>query len=214
MRYIDLETWPRRRHFELFGGMDNPHFNITVNVELAAFYRYLKERELSFSVAIIYVLTRAANAIPELRRRIRGKDVVEHDVVHPGVTVMTDRELFNFCYIDYDEDFSRFAAQATERIARAREGLTLESDPAQDDRLYMTAIPWLSFTSFMHATHFTPVDSIPRFAWGKRFEDGGLLKMPLSVQVHHALVDALHVARYYAAVQEYLDDPAKVLTAA
>jgi chloramphenicol O-acetyltransferase type A len=50
-----------------------------------------------------------------------------------------------------------------------------------------------------------PVDSIPRISWGKYFRDDNLIKMPLSVQVHHALMDGFHVGRYFQQVQKYLD---------
>jgi chloramphenicol O-acetyltransferase type A len=56
-----------------------------------------------------------------------------------------------------------------------------------------------------------PVDSIPRIAWGKYFEENGKIKLPLSVQVHHALVDGLHVGQYFNAIQEILDNPLKYL---
>jgi chloramphenicol O-acetyltransferase type A len=78
----------------------------------------------------------------------------------------------------------------------------------------MTAIPWISFTSFMHPLHLHPVDSVPRFAWGKFFADGEALKMPFSVQGHHALMDGLHAARYIERVQRYLNRPESVLGAA
>jgi len=35
--------------------------------------------------------------------------------------------------------------------------------------------------------------------------------MPLNVQVHHALMDGLHVGRFYAKVQDDLDAPDLVL---
>jgi chloramphenicol O-acetyltransferase type A len=70
----------------------------------------------------------------------------------------------------------------------------------------MTAIPWVSFTSFMHPLSL-PVDSVPRFAWGKLFKDGQSSKMPLSVQAHHALMDGLHMGRYYETVQGYFHQP-------
>jgi chloramphenicol O-acetyltransferase type A len=75
----------------------------------------------------------------------------------------------------------------------------------------MTAIPWVSFTSFLHPLNLRPPDSIPRFAWGKFFEDGDRLKMPLGVQGHHALMDGIHVGKFYAEVQDYLDHPGVVL---
>jgi chloramphenicol O-acetyltransferase type A len=37
------------------------------------------------------------------------------------------------------------------------------------------------------------------------------MKMPLSVQGHHALMDGLHVGRYYEQVQAYLDEPELML---
>ncbi|GAB4479095.1 MAG: hypothetical protein Kow00124_24330 [Anaerolineae bacterium] len=41
-----------------------------------AFRPYVKGRGLPFTVAVVYVITRAANAIPEFRYRIRpGEDV-------------------------------------------------------------------------------------------------------------------------------------------
>ena len=88
---------------------------------------------------------------------------------------------------------------------------TLEDGPEQDDLLYMTAIPWVSFTSFMHPLRLQPADSVPRFAWGKLFKEDESLKMPLSVQGHHALMDGIHVGRYYAEVQDYFQQPAAVL---
>jgi chloramphenicol O-acetyltransferase type A len=153
-----------------------------------------------------YVLSRAANAIPEFRFRIRAGNVVEHEIVHPSFTYIVDEDLFIFCTIDYIEDFSEFAARAAERIAYLIEHPTLEDEPGRDDLLFMTAIPWVSFTSFKHPMHLQPADSVPRFAWGKFFEDGESLKMPLSVQAHHALMDGVHMGRFYAKAQDYLHD--------
>jgi chloramphenicol O-acetyltransferase type A len=75
----------------------------------------------------------------------------------------------------------------------------------------MSAIPWVTFTSVMHPIHLHPIDSVPRIAWGKFFTEGSALKMPLSVQVHHALADGIHVGRYYTQVQEYLDQPERLM---
>ncbi|TEU17936.1 MAG: chloramphenicol acetyltransferase [Anaerolineales bacterium] len=211
MRHINLETWPRREHFSVFSAWGYPHFSLCANVDLTAFYPVVKQRGISFNVATVYVIARAANAIPEFRLRIRAGEVVEHEIVHPGTTILTSEDIFTFCSIDYIENFSLFAARAKEKIAYVQEHPTLKDDLGRDDLFYMTAIPWVSFTSFMHPLDLDPVDSVPRFAWGKFFEDGELLKMPLSVQGHHALMDGLHMGRFYAEVQEYLHHPDVVL---
>jgi chloramphenicol O-acetyltransferase type A len=211
MRAIDMQTWSRREHFKVFSAFDHPHFNMCANVDLTAFHQHIRKREISFTVAIVYVIARAANAIPEFRYRIRPGAVVEHEVVHPSTTILAQEDLFSFCTMEYVEEFSSFAASAAERIACAKEQATLKSDEGRDNLLFMTAIPWVSFTSFMHPMQLHPVDSIPRFAWGKLFEDGNYLKMPLSVQGHHALMDGIHMGKFYAEVQGYLHQPEVVL---
>lgn len=208
MRRIDVENWPRRDHFNFFNAFDYPHFNMCANLDLTVFCPHLKQRDISFNTALVYVLARAANAVPEFRQRIRPGEVIEHDVVHPATTILVDDDLFSFCTMPYSDDFADFAANADDCIARVKEAPTLDDGPDADSLLFMTAIPWVSFTSFMHPIHLHPIDSVPRFAWGKYFEEGSRLKMPLSVQGHHALMDGLHMGRYYDCVQEMLTDPA------
>lgn len=211
MRHIDLESWPRREHFEFFSAFDHPHSSMCANVELTDFYRFVKHSGHSINVAIVYALARAANAIPEFRYRIRAGRVVEHEIVHPSTTILVDEDRFSFCTLDYHGDYATFAAGAAEKIAYVKENLTVEDEPGRDDLLFLTAIPWVSFTAFMHPMHREHTDSFPRFAWGKFFEEGESLKMPLSVQAHHALADGIHMARFYEKVQGYFDRPELVL---
>jgi chloramphenicol O-acetyltransferase type A len=206
MRTIDMQTWSRREHFELFSTYGYPHFGMCANVDLTAFYPAVRQRGYSLTVAIVYVITRASNAIPEFRYRIREGKVIEHEIVNPGFTFLVEEDAFSFCFVDYVEEFSAFAAKAAERIAFVKERPWVRQVP-RDDVLYMTAIPWVSFTSFLHPMRLQPEDSIPRFVWGKFFEEGELLKMPLGVQGHHALIDGVHVGKFYAEVQDYLQQP-------
>jgi len=213
MRYIDMETWPRREHFQLFGSLNHPHWGLTANVDLTAFRPFVKQRGLTFTVAWVYLLARAANAIPEFRQRIRGEQVVEHDVVHPAITVLADDDRFSFCFFEYVDDFHAFARPAAQEMAHVRAHPTLEDKPG-DEWLFMTAIPWVSFTAFEHPMQLHPGDCIPRFAWGKFFQEGQRILMPLQVQAHHGLMDGLHIGRFYQRLQELLDDPESVLGAA
>ena len=210
MRHIDMQTWSRREHFKTYHAFDHPHFNMCANVDLTIFYPFVKQHGISFTVAMVYLLSRAANAIPEFRYRIRSGEVVEHEVVHPSTTILVQDDLFAFCYFDYDEDFTVFAELAAEKTAFVKEHPSVVNEP-RDDVLYMTSIPWVSFTGFMHPMHLHPPDSIPRFAWGKYFQEGERLKMPLGVQGHHAVMDGIHMGHYYMEVQDYLHTPEAIL---
>ncbi len=203
MRIIDIENWPRRDHFNLLKDWDYPHFSMCANVDLTIFYQAVKQLGISINIAIVYVLARAANAIPEFRYRIRGEEVVEFEVIHPSTTILTDDDLFSFCPIKYAMIFTTFTERALHQIELVKEQRKLESEVGRDELFYMTAIPWVSFTSFMHPLILNPADSVPRFAWGKFFQEGELMKMPLSVQAHHALMDGFHMGRFYENVQEF-----------
>jgi chloramphenicol O-acetyltransferase type A len=213
MRYVDMQTWARRNHFRFFSTFDHPHFSMCVNADVTEFYPYVKRNGYSLTVAMVYIIARASNAIPEFRQRIREGQVVEHEIVNPGFSMLINKELFNFCAVEYAEDFSEFARRAAESIAYVKAHPDLEGSPARDDVLFMSPIPWVSFTSFSHPMQLHPADSIPRFAWGKYFKESDTLKMPLSVQGHHAVMDGLHMGRFYETVQDYLHHPEAVLGA-
>jgi chloramphenicol O-acetyltransferase type A len=178
-----------------------------VNVDVSAFYPFVKRNGYSFTAAMVYVISRASNAIPEFRYRIRGDQVVEHEIVSPRFSILIDKDLFSFCAVEYAQDFSEFARRAAKSISDMKARATLEGNPEQDDVLYMSPIPWVSFTSFSHPMQFHPADSIPRFAWGKYFQESETWKMPLSVQGHHAVMDGIHMGRYYEIMQDYLHHP-------
>lgn len=211
MREINLETWPRRDHFKVFSGLGFPHFSVCANANIQTFRPFLKERGISFTVAIVYVLARAANEIPEFRYRIRAGNVVEHEVCHPSTTILTGEDLFSFCTFHYTENFSQFSVEAVKRIAYVKEHLSMYDGTAFDELLFMTGIPWVSFTGFVHPINLDPVDSVPRFAWGRFFQEGDTLKLPVNVQAHHGLVDGIHAGRFFQTVQEYLDNPGRIL---
>lgn len=207
MRYIDMDTWSRRKHFAVFHAFDYPHFNVCSTIDVTTFYQAVKTTGVSLTIAITYTLARVANTITEFRYRIRDNQVVEHETVHPSITLLTDDNLFSYCTFTYTEDFSTFVTHATDKMAWIKEHPTLEDEPGQDDLLFMSSLPWVSFTGLMHPIHMNPVDSIPRLTWGKLVEEQNRWKMPLSVQAHHGLMDGLHAGRYFEQVQEDLNDP-------
>ena len=207
MRRIDLEHWPRHAQFETFSAWEHPHFSLCADMDITPFYDAVKQHGASINVAIVYVIARAANAITEFRYRIREGTVVEHDVVHPATTILLDGNQFTFCSIPYHSDFPTFAAEAAERIAFRKQHPTLKDEHGRDDELYMTAIPWLSFTSFVHPVPGHGGDSVPRFAWGKFFFRAGRRWMPLNVQAHHGLMDGIHAGWFYEHVQDDLCAP-------
>ncbi|MDD7793505.1 chloramphenicol acetyltransferase [Clostridium sp. 'White wine YQ'] len=211
MKFIDMDNWKRKDHYKFFKEFEYPHFNIGGNVDITKFYKYIKENKLPFFVSTLYAVSKAANNIKEFRFRIREDRVIEHEVVHPSFTVLADEELFGFCTSNFIDDFKDFKSNTLKDINDVKNNVIIKNEPGRDDLLYTTCIPWISFTNIIHPLHMNPVDSIPRIAWGKYFEEGGKIKMPISVQLHHALADGIHIGKYFNILQEILDNPSKYL---
>ena len=212
-RRIDLAQWPRREAYELFRGFGFPYVSLTADVDVGRVRAALRRRRASFTIGLVYVLARAANEVPEFRQRMRGADVVEHDVVHPSITVLAEDGTFRFVTLQYWPEFLRFASDAADRIARARRSASLWSEPDRDDLLFMTAVPWVAFTAMVHPVPLDPADSVPRIAWGKYRDVAGRTVMPLNVQAHHALVDGVHVGQFFEATERLLVEADEVFPA-
>lgn len=207
--FLDLDSWKRRDHFHFFRNYDRPFFNICANVDVTTLREVTRSPAgPSFFLASLYLSLRAANAIEEFRYRIRGDGVLVHEVIHGGSTVLRDDQTFGFGYFDYDPDFNRFEKRAAEVLERVRTGPpTLDPRPDRDDLIHYSIIPWVAFTSFSHASRRDSENSVPKLVFGRHFKVGSSRLMPVSVEVHHALMDGLHVGRFFASFQELLADP-------
>lgn len=208
MKTIEFQHPHRKKHFEFFKNMNHPHFNICANVDITNFLYFLKQKNLPFTPSIVFVTTKVANSIPQFLQRIRGTKVVEHENVHPSFTVWTDvADVFSFCEVKFTDNYMDFIKSAEQKIAKMRTHPSFEDSEERDDYLFMSSIPWVSFTSFQHAMSYHPSDSVPRITWGKYFKEAEKIMMPVSVQVHHALVDGRHVGQYFMKLEEILGEP-------
>ena len=207
--YLDIETWNRRRHFEFFKDYANPFFNICTNVDVTPLLGLTRAmKNISFFIAYHFLSARAANEVEPFRYRLRGDRVLVHDRVHAGTTILLADENFSFAYFDYTEDFEVFHARAKAVIESAKAGgVELYQRAERDDLIYHSVIPWATFTSISHARKGGREESVPKIAFGKYREDGGRVMMPVSVEVHHALMDGLHVGRYFERLEGYLSNP-------
>jgi chloramphenicol O-acetyltransferase type A len=71
--------------------------------------------------------------------------------------------------------------------------------------IHYSSIPWINFTGLSHARSFSYKDSIPKISFGKVTEHQGIKQMPVSVHVHHALMDGYHVGQYISLFEELLN---------
>ena len=195
--FIDLETWKRREHFGIYSRLSNPFWSVCVDVDVTRLWQQSREdASRSFSFAAIHLALTAANETEALRLRIRGDKVWLHDCVGISTTILRPDETFAFGVFPMAESFADFERMARAETERARNSKSILA-PAEgrDDLIYHSTLPWIRFTAFTNAIGRGD-DSIPRLVFGRCSEDRGRWVMPVSLEVHHAVVDGLDVARF------------------
>lgn len=214
--YLDLGSWARRRQFEYFRKYDEPFFSVCANVDVSRMLAVCRaENGPPAFAAYLYTSLLAANEIEPFRYRLRGDRVLVHDVIHAGSAILLDDDTFGFAYFDHQPLFSRFRKSLEAEVSRVRGGDdSFNPRDDKDDLIHCTVLPWVSFTSFSHARNWSTKDSVPKIAFGKFVEANGRWQMPVSVDVHHALMDGLHVGRFYERLQSLMDESETLLLGA
>ncbi len=204
-RLIDLETFPRRSHYEFFKSYAYPYMGMTANVDITNLIAAAKARGGSPFLAYLWAAATAANSVPELRQRIVDDQIVEYDHCNTAHTVALPDGTFVNCQTDCRRSFDEFLVygKQCQEEARKRHGFV---QPGDDETrlIFVSCTPWVTFTQVIQPTPI-PADSNVRIVFGKFFEQDGRKLMPVNIQANHALVDGLHVGQFYQRFQEIAD---------
>ena len=201
MKYIDLESYPRRSHYEFFKAMAYPYVGMTANVDVTNVLKAAKAHGGSSFLACLWVAATAANSVPEMRQRIVGDRIVEFDHCDTAHTVALSDGTFSNCATDCRMTFGEFLSygKVQQDQAKTRHGFV---QPGDDETrlIFVSCVPWVAFTQVIQPTPI-PADCNPRIVFGKYFQEGEKTMMPLSIQCNHALVDGRHIGAFYQAFE-------------
>ena len=203
---IDLETWERRALFKFFGAFSEPYHGVCIRVDCTATYNYAKENSLSVFLSLLHRSLAAAQQVENFRTRIVDGEAWRYQEIHGGSAVGRPNGTIGFAHYRYREHIKEFVGEAAPQVERVRGRDDLERFEGINLIRYST-LPWFDFTSISHARDFSNDDSAPRITFGKITETAGRRTMPVSIHVHHALEDGLHVAQFADLFQKLLDAP-------
>jgi len=203
---IDLEKWERRALFHLFGGFSEPYHGVCLRVDCTATYGYAKKHGLSLFLSLLHRSLVAAQEVENFRTRIVDGTVWRYEEIHGGSAVGRPNGTIGFAHYRYRARIEDFVGEASVEVERVRQRDDLER-PTETNLIRYSTLPWFDFTSISHARDFSEDDSAPRITFGKITERDGRRTMPVSIHVHHALADGLHVAQFVDHFQKLLDAP-------
>lgn len=200
---IDENSWKRSLHCKVFRNSVEPAFCITFELDVTHFVRKMKELKLSFTMAMIFAVSKCANEIEEFRYRFVDGRVALFDRIETAFTYLDkDSELFKVVNVPMQETMAEYVAIALRTAEEQKEYFT---GPLGNDVFQFSPIPWLSYTHISHTNSGKKDNATPLFDWGKYFMRDERIILPFSVQAHHSFADGLHVGRLAESIQKYLD---------
>ena len=200
MKIIDMKNDPRRGQFEYFRTFANPYASMTANCDVTHLRHTVLENGWPFFLTALYCAINAANDVPELRRRIKGDQVVEYETCLSSHTVALPDGTYCYCELDCSKPFAQFLPYAQAEVETAKQRRSLDDGEDPDRLFFVSSIPWVSFTALSMPVP-NPPDSNVRINFGKFYEQGDRILLPLNLSAHHSLCDGIHIARFYEAFE-------------
>lgn len=205
-RLINIDNWNRKEHFLFFSKFEEPFFGVTIKVDCTIAYQRAKEKGISFFLYYLFRALKAANEVENFRYRIIENQPYDFATVNASPTINRPDGTFGFAYMNYFEDEKQFYEKALQEIENVKNTNSLLPAVSGENVIHFSSIPWLDFTSISHARSFLYPDSCPKISFGKMIETNNVKEMPVSIHVHHALMDGYHVGLFVEKFQNILND--------
>lgn len=203
---IDLDNWERRELFTFFDSYSEPFHGVCVRVDCTESFGYAKDHHLSVFLTLLHRNLVAAHQVKNLMLRSVNGEVWRYKTILGGSAVGRPNGTIGFAYFPFHVDLREFVDEAALEVNRVKASDELRRYAGQDLIRY-SVLPWLEFTSLSHARDFNKRDSIPLITFGKITEAHGRRTMPVSIHVHHGLVDGEQVGRFVELFEEKLAAP-------
>ena len=194
---IDMENWDRKEFYEHFINEVVCSYSITVNLDITNL------RDARLYPAMIWLLTKTVNEMPEFRTSLTKAGLGIYDSMHPMYTVFNkENKNFSGIWSYYSEHYMEFLKNYDEDVrVYSKSTRYAPKDGTPENSFNISMVPWLEFTSCNLNIYDDGKFLLPIFTMGKYFERDGKRLLPLAIQVHHAVCDGYHVGLFVEKLQ-------------
>lgn len=205
---VDLSSWARKEHFEVFQSFAQCTINQTVQLDITALLKHIKQVGWKFYPSIISLISTVVNRHSEFRMAMKNNELVIWNEVHPSYTLFhKETETFSSLWSHFDGNIHHFQNVYAEDVSCYGDNLAYwPKEEYRENIFFISDIPWVSFTSFNINVANMQNFFAPMFTFGKYFNQDGKVLLPFAVQVHHSVCDGFHVARLINELQELCDN--------
>lgn len=201
---FDIENWNRKEHFYHFKDQLKCGFSLTTKIDISQVIPFIKEHGYKFYSTIIYLISKAVNKHQEFKLAMKDNELIQWDTVNPAYTIMhTETETFSELCSMYTDNLKDFLKEYDRVQEKYKGNYAMSPQTRIENIFHISMIPWVSFDGFNlnvsgFGDYFAPI-----FTLGKYTINKDEVLMPISIQVHHATCDGLHVSKLLNSLQEY-----------
>lgn len=207
-RKIDMETWPRREHFEYYRNTLQCGYSLTARIDVTNVLRYAKEKSVRIYGCFIFAAARTVNSMDCMRMMVPsegGAGVWE--VSHPSFTIFhKDDETFSDIWTEYMPKFTDFYENYEKVIEKFGEHHGIKARSDQPANFFcISCSPWLEHTGYSTYAVGEPA-LFPIILFGKYTKSEERYSLPVTVTISHAAADGYHTSMFFKKLQENLDN--------
>lgn len=199
---INFENWERKEHYLHFIDEVRCSYSVSINLDISN----LNGKRLY--PTMLWLLTQTVNQMPEFRTSLTDKGLGYFDEMHPAYTIFNqERKTFSGIWTEYQPDYLSFLCSYEKDVGEYSSTTQYEPKPGRPANSFdVSMVPWFSFTAFNINVFGDGKYLLPIFTMGKVFEENGKTKLPLAIQVHHAVCDGYHVGEFIEILQTKINE--------
>lgn len=200
---VDPNETSRAWAFQMWMKSPVPMVTLTKTFDVTRLCKMSKRKGLKFNKSLCWCMGRAASRIDEFYLLPKDGKLYKYDRLAINVIVDNAKGGISTCDVPYSDDFLQFS--------RDYDAITLKCSTSCEEIcdeeamiLGTSAVTGTELDSLVN--QYSGIYNNPFLAWGRYRKGWFKVKLPISMQFHHAQMDGGHAARFLESLQQTIND--------
>ncbi|MDO4617735.1 MAG: CatA-like O-acetyltransferase [Lachnospiraceae bacterium] len=207
---INMETWPRRSHWEYYRNTLKAGVSATKTVDITKLRAICRDRDIKFSPLLLHKICLTVNELECTRLfALENGDPAIWKEIHPNFTIFhEDDQTFSDIWIEYSPDQETFLETYRSLMEQYKDKKGIKIRDNQPPNFFcVSGAPWFDFDAVSTSVAGDlPPALFPVLNYGRFREENGRILMPVSISVSHAAMDGYHIALFFETLQKKLSE--------
>lgn len=203
---VDFNSQSRGKLFKSY--IDNMRIvmSLTVDIDVTKLIEFSKSNDLKFYPTMIWIVSKIVNAHDEFKYGWNGDgNLIKWEYLSPSYADFhKEDESFTKLVTTFSGDLFEFHSRfmSDKEKYKSYRGF-IENQPL--NFFDVSCLPWVNYKHFDVHVFDEGKFLSPVVTWGKFEAEHGTYRMPVTMNIHHAVADGFHLSRFFNEVQELIN---------